>query len=193
MVTTTRLLVNVYRMPVLALLIICSLSLAAVAALSAVATTVPISAALATSIAADLFPVTVKVSNGNLHLTQPVAQFLDNERVGMAVRIQAYDHRPAQGIAISEMGRATISGKLGYDPATQQVLLTDPRIETLEFDQKNVATQDFLAAIKSAWSVLVTNPMRAPMPPHPYLLPFRNNIQDLSYDGKNIMLTVSYQ
>jgi hypothetical protein len=191
--TTTRLRVNAYRMPVLALLVFCCLSLTAVAAFSAVATTVPISAALATSIAADLFPVTVKVSNGNLFLTQPVAQFLDNERVGMAVRVQAYDHRPAQGIAISEMGRATISGTLGYDPATQQVLFTDPRIETLEFDRKNAATRDFLAAINSAWSVLVTNPLRAPIPPHPYLLPFKNNIQDLSYDGKNIMLTVSYQ
>jgi hypothetical protein len=180
-------------MPVLVALISCAFSLAAAVALSAVATTVPISAALATSIAADLFPVTVKVSKGKLYLTQPVAQFLDNERVGMAVRIQAYDHRPAEGIAISEMGRATISGTLGYDPATQQVLLTDPRIESLVFDRENAATGDFLTAIKSAWSVVVTNPMRAPVPPHPYLLPFRNNIQDLSYDGKNIVLTVSYQ
>jgi hypothetical protein len=177
----------------LALLLVCGLSLAAVAALPAAMTTVPISAALATSIAADLFPVTVRVSNGKLYLTQPVAQFIDSERIGMAFRIQAYDHRPAQGIAISEMGRATISGKLGYDPATQQVLLTDPRIETLEFDQNNTASRDFRAAITSAWSVLVTNPMRAPLPPHPYLLPFRNNIQDLSYDGTNIVLTVAYQ
>lgn len=189
--------VSACRMPVLALLTICSLSLtvaaAAAPALSVAGTTVPISAVLATNIAADLFPVTVKLSSGKLYLTQPIAQFLDRERVAMAVRMQAYDHRPAQGIAISEMGRATISGTLGYDPATQQVLFTDPRIETLEFDQNNAATRDFLAAIKSAWSVLVTNPMRAPMPPHPYLLPFKNNIRDLSYDGKNIMLTVSYQ
>lgn len=193
MVTATRRRLNACRMPVLSVLFTCVLSLAAAAAMSAVATTVPISAALATSIAADLFPVTVKVSKGKLFLTQPVAQFLDNERVGMAVRIQAYDHRPAQGIAISEMGRATISGTLGYDATTQQVLLTDPRIESLEFDKDNAATREFLTAIKSAWSVVVTNPMRAPMPPHPYLLPFRNNIRDLSYDGKNIMLTVSYQ
>lgn len=193
MVTAARRRLNACRMPVLPVLFTCVLSLAAAAAMSAVATTVPISAALATNIAADLFPVTVKVSKGKLFLTQPVAQFLDNERVGMAVRVQAYDHRPAQGIAISEMGRATISGTLGYDPATQQVLLTDPRIESLEFDKDNAATREFLTAIKSAWSVVVTNPMRAPMPPHPYLLPFRNNIRDLSYDGKNIMLTVSYQ
>jgi hypothetical protein len=184
---------NAYQTAVLVLLTICSLSLPVAAASSAEGTTVPISAALATNIAADLFPQTVKLNSGNLYLTQPVAQFLDNERVAMAIRIQAYDHRPAQGIAISEMGRATISGILGYDAATQQVLLTDPRIETLEFDQNNAATQDFLTAIKSAWWLLVTNPLRAPIPPHPYLLPFRNNIQDLSYDGKNIMLTVSYQ
>jgi hypothetical protein len=193
MVTTTRLGIYASRKTMLALLLVCGLSLAAVAALPAAVTTVPISAALATSIAADLFPVTVKVSNGKLYLTQPVAQFIDSERIGMAFRIQAYDHRPAQGIAISEMGRATISGALGYDPVTQQVLLTDPRIETLEFDQKNEASLNFLTSIKNAWSVLVTNPMRAPLPPHPYLLPFKNNIQDLSYDGRNILLTVSYQ
>jgi len=190
-VTATCLRVKAFRTPVLVLLTICSLSLTAVA-VSTEGTSVPISAALATNIAADLFPVTVKLGNGNLYLTQPVAQFLDHERVGMAVRIQAYDHRPAQGIALSEMGHANISGTLAYDTATQQVLLVDPRIEALEFEQENAATQDFLTAIRSAWSVYVTNPLRAPLPPHPYLLPFKNNIRNLSYDGKNILLTVSY-
>jgi hypothetical protein len=187
-----RLQLSSYLVPALASLIFCSLVLPAVAALPAASTTVPITAALATSIAMDFFPVTVKVSNGKLHLTQPVARFLDSERIGIAVRIQAYDHRPAQGIAISEMGRATISGKLGYDPSTQQVLLSDSRIDSLEFDQKNTATDNFTAAIQSSWSALVANPVRAPMPPHPYLLPFKNNIRDISYDGKNILLTVSY-
>jgi hypothetical protein len=35
--------------------------------------------------------------------------------------------------------------------------------------------------------------MRTEIPPHPYMLPFRNNIQNISYDGRNIILTLSYQ
>ena len=160
---------------------------------SAVATTVAISAELGTSIAGDLFPVTVKLSEGNLFLSEPVVLFLEQGRIGLQVRVQAYDHRPAQGIAISEMGRATVSGRMDYDTVTKQILLHDPRIDKLAFDQKNAATQHFLAEVNSAWAAQVTNPMRAELPPHPYLLPFRNNIQDLSYDGKNINVTVSYE
>jgi hypothetical protein len=160
---------------------------------SAAGTTVPISAELATSIAGDLFPVTIKLTRGNLFLTKPVLLFLDKERIGMQVRFQAYDHRPAEGVAISEMGNAVISGKIGYDPGTRRILLHDPRIDKIKFDQKNEATQRFLSQLKAAWSTQVTNPIRAEIPPHPYLLPFKNNIRDLSYDGKSINLTISYE
>lgn len=162
-------------------------------AFAAVTTTVPISAELGTSIAGDLFPVTVKLTEGNLFLTEPVVLFLEQGRIGMQVRFQAYDHRPALGIAISEMGRATISGKMGYDLGTRQILLQDPRIDKIAFDQKNQETERLLSAVKAAWATQVTNPIRAELPPHPYLLPFRNNIQDLAYDGKSINLTVSYE
>jgi hypothetical protein len=160
---------------------------------SASETTVPISAELSTSIAGDLFPVTVKLSAGNLFLTEPVVLFLENGRIGMQARFQAYDHRPAQGVAISEMGRAAISGKIGYNLGTRQILLHDPMIEKLEFDRKNAVTQRFLAQMNEAWSMQITNPIRAELPPHPYLIPFRNNVQDLSYDGKNINLIISYE
>ncbi|MEZ5504296.1 MAG: hypothetical protein R3E50_17170 [Halioglobus sp.] len=156
-------------------------------------TTVPISDKLATSIAADLFPVTVKLDQGNLFLTNPAVLFLGQERIGMQVRFQAYDYRPEQNVAISETGEATISGKIGYDLGTRQVLLYDPRIDRLAFDQKNAATQGFSDTIKAAWRAQVTNPLRAALPPHPYLLPFRNNIQSLSYDGTAINLTLSYE
>jgi hypothetical protein len=160
---------------------------------AATSTTVPITAQLGTSIAADLFPVTVKLNPGNVYLTEPVLLFLDNERVGMQVRFQAYDHRPAQHIAISEMGKAQFSGTLGFDPATRQILLHDPRIDKLEFDQKNDVTQHQLAQLKAAWSAQVTNPIRADLPPHPYILPFKNNIQDVSFDGTVINVTLSYE
>lgn len=181
------------RIRLLALIAICSLALVVGKGVSAQGTSVPISAGLATGIAADLFPVTVKLSEGNLFLTNPVALFLDNGRVAIRVRFQAYDHRPAQGIAISEMGQATFSGILGYDADTQQILLGDPKIEKLEFEQKNAVTQSFLNEMNTSWSAQVTNPMRAEIPPHPYILPFRNTIRNLSYDGKNIILTLSYK
>ena len=173
-------------------LIACSLLLLCGQA-SAATTTVPISAELGNSIAADLFPVTIKLTPGNVFLTEPRLLFLDQGRIGMQVRFQAYDHRPAQGIAISEVGNATFSGRVGYDPGTRQILLHEPKIDKLEFDRKNEVTRRFLAQLKSAWSTQVTNPIRAELPPHPYLIPFKNNIQDLAYDGKNINLTISYE
>jgi hypothetical protein len=160
---------------------------------AATATTVAISPELGTSIAGDLFPVTIKLTPGNVFLTEPRLLFLDKGRVGMQVRFQAYDHRPAQGIAISEMGRAVFSGKIGYDLVTRQILLHDPSIDKVEFDQKSDVTQRLLTQLNGAWATQVTNPIRAELPPHPYLMPFRNNIQALSYDGKTINLTLSYE
>lgn len=180
------------RASVLILVLCCSL-FAAVRTQAVTNTTVPISAELGTSIASDLFPVTIKLSQGNLFLTEPALLFLDKQRVGMQVRFQAYDHRPQQGIAVSETGRAQLSGTLGYDAANRQVLLLDPRIDDIQFDKNNDVTRRFLAEMQAAWSAQVTDPLRSVLPPHPYLIPFRNNIQDLSYDGKHITVTLSYQ
>jgi hypothetical protein len=160
---------------------------------AASSTVVPISAELGTGIAGDLFPVTLNLSPGNVYLTEPVLQCLDPVRIAMQVHFQAYDHRPQQNIAISETGRAAISGRLSFDPGTRQVLLYDARLDTLQFDKKSAVTERMSADLKSAWSTQVTNPIRADLPPHPYLLPFRNNIQDLSYDGKSIKLTLVYE
>jgi len=184
---------NTLRANILSVFVIYFLLIVSVKAYAAAGTTVPISAELGTSIAADLFPVTVKLTPGNLFLTEPLLLFLDKGRIGMQVRFQAYDHRPAQGIAISEMGRGRFSGKIGYDRGTRQVLLHDPRIDELEFDKKNDVTQRLLTQLKAAWSAQVTNPIRTELPPHPYILPFKNNIQDLSYDGKVINLAISYE
>jgi hypothetical protein len=181
------------RIRSLFLLVTCTLVLHANIAYTTIGTTVPISAELGTSIAGDLFPVTLKLTQGNLFLSEPVLLYQDNRRIGMQVRFQAYDHRPAQGVAVSEMGRAIFSGSLGYDAQTRQVLLHNPRMDKLSFDRKNDATLRFLTELNAAWSAQVTNPIRAELPPHPYLVPFKNNIQNLSYDGKNIILTISYE
>jgi hypothetical protein len=158
----------------------------------AAGTTVPISASLATGIATDMFPVTVKLDRGNLFLTNPKALFLADGRIGMQVRIQAYDHRPADGIAISEIGIGVFSGTLGFDADKRQILVGDPRLDKLAFVDNNAATQHFMQSIKSAWATQVTNPLRADIPPHPYVVPFKNNIRNLAYDGQNIILTLAY-
>jgi len=159
---------------------------------AAVETTLPVSAEIGTSIASELFPVTVKLSKEHLYLTDPGLLFVDPRRIGLQVRIEAYDYRPAEGIAISETGRALVTGELGYDSGTREVLLHNPRINTLEFDRQNAVTQRLSVEINTAWSARVTNPVRVELPPHPYLLPFRNNLKNLSYDGKSIKLIVSY-
>jgi hypothetical protein len=160
---------------------------------AASSTVVPISAELGTGIAGDLFPVTLKLSPENIFLTEPVLLFLDPVRIGMQLRFQAYDNRPQQNIAISETGRASISGRLGFDPNARQVLLYDARLDTLQFDKKSAVTERLAAKIKSTWSAQITNPIRADLPPHPYLLPFKDNIRELSYDGKSIKLTLVYE
>jgi hypothetical protein len=160
---------------------------------SDIGTTVPISSALGTSIASDHFPLTVTMDKGRLFLTEPLVVFLDEKRIGMQVRFQAYDHRPAEGIAVSEMGRAQFSGELDYDPNSRQVLLHKAKLDSLKFDRDTAVTQRLLGELKTAWSDQVTNPIRSDLPQHPYVLPFKENIQDLSYDGNNIKLTISYQ
>jgi hypothetical protein len=180
------------RASTLFLLITCSLILIAPKTYAAVSTDIPVSAELGTSIAADLFPITLKLPKGNLFLTNPMLLFLDKGRIGMQVRIQAYDHRPTQSVAISELGHAVFSGKLDYDPGPQQILFYDPKIDKLEFDRKNTVTERLMTELNAAWSAQVTNPIRSELPPHPYLLPFKKNIQGLAYDGKSINLTIFY-
>jgi len=107
--------------------------------------------------------------------------------------VQAYDYRPAEAIAISEKGRAFVTGKPGFDPETRELLLYDPHLDTLEFDRNNTLTQRLYGEVQAAWSGQVTNPIRSALPPHPYLLPFRNYLTDLLYDGKNINLVIRYQ
>lgn len=162
-------------------------------AYSGAETTLPISAELATSIATDLFPVTISLSKGNVFLTEPRLLFIDKQRVSMLVRFQAYDHRPEEDIAVSEMGQAKISGILDYDQVSRQILLHDPRIDELEFDRTSGVTPDMHRVMKAAWSAMVNNPIRTEIPTHPYTLLIKDNIQDLSYDGESINLKVLYE
>lgn len=156
------------------------------------ATTVPVSSESATSIARSFFPVTLAVGSGKLFLTEPVVVFVDDRRLALEFKLQAYEHRPEQGIAISEQGRARVSGEMGFDPKSRQVLLYEPRLDQLAFDAPSAVTRRLQAEVQAAWLAQVSNPIRADLPPHPFIAPFREGIQDISYQKHNIFIQVWY-
>jgi hypothetical protein len=160
---------------------------------AAISSVVPISQELASRIAEKLFPAGLELNTGNLLMTEPEVVFVDSERLALKVRIQAYYHRPDQGIAISEMGWAQISGGVDFDPKTRQILLHNPSIDTLDFDRKNDASRDFHSDISENWLNQVTNPMRTDIPPHPYIILFKDNIRSVTYDGQNISVEIAYE
>lgn len=155
-------------------------------------TTVPVSAETATNIARSLFPVSLDVGPGKLFLTDPVVIYLDDKRVGLQANLQAYEHRPEEGVAISEEGEVTVSGELGYDLKTRQVLLYSPRLDNLSFDKPGDVTRRLRAEVQAAWDSQVTNPIRAAVPPHPFIQPFKEGIQDISYSKQSIFIQVWY-
>lgn len=155
-------------------------------------TSLPVSAELGTSIAQEQFPVTLKLDHAALFMTDPLLSYTDSERVALAVSFQAYDHRPDAGIAISETGKARFSGKLGYEPASAKVLLHQPQVDFLEFDRKNPASSALQRKVLAHWGDYVKDPMRFDLPRHPYLIPFRQNITDLGFDGQHIIISVAY-
>lgn len=157
------------------------------------ATTVPVSADSATNIARSLFPVSFAAGTGTLFLTNPVVIFIDDRRLGLQVRFQAYENRPDKGIAISEEGQALVSGEVGYDATGKQVLLYDARIDKLVFDRDSTVTQRLRADIQSAWRAQISNPIRADLPPHPLILPFRESIEDVTYAKRSIYIQVVYK
>ena len=156
-------------------------------------TTVEVSEELATSVAQSLFPITVKLEQGNLFLTEPAVAYIDGKRIALRTRFQAYDHRPAQDVAMSEMGHAMISGELDYDTSSREILLHNPHIDTLVFDRKNSNSQLLSTAIHAAWTEQVNNTLRSEIPPHPYVITFKDNIKDVSYDGQNINLQIAFE
>jgi hypothetical protein len=182
---------KLYLVPACALVALVALMFAA-RGFAGFGTTVPVSAETATNIARSLFPVSLKAGTGNLFLTDPVVIFLTDRRIGLQAHMQAYDHRPEQGIAISEEGQAVVSGEVGYDPKTRQILLYEPRIDTLTFNNESPVTKRLRAEVQAAWEAQVTNPIRAEVPPHPFIAPFKEGIQDVSYENRSIFIQVWY-
>ena len=160
---------------------------------AAFGTTVPVSAETATNIARSLFPVSLVVGTGNIFLTDPVIIFLDDRRIGLQARFQAYENRPEKGIAISEQGQVLVSGEVGYDLKTKQILLYAAKMDKLAFDADSEVTRRLRAEVQAAWDSQVTNPIRADVPPHPFNQPFKDGIQDVTYEKRSIFIQVFYQ
>jgi len=159
---------------------------------SAFETSFLVSSEMGNRLAAEEFPLTLELEPERLFVTEPILTFLDPKRLGFRVRFQAYDHRPASTVAISETGDAEFSGELDFDPVTQRILLHNPKLDLLEFDRDNSAARRLAEKIREAWQGQVSNPLRADIPPHPYIAAFKDNIRDISYDGENIKLHISY-
>ena len=174
-------------------LVIFTTLLPAIVATAGFTTTVPVSADSATNIARGLFPVSFAAGTGTLFLTDPTVIFIDDRRLGLQVHFQAYENRPEKGIAISEEGQALVSGEVGYDPVSKQVLLYNASIDKLIFDAESAVTQRLRADIQSAWKAQFSNPIRADLPPHPLILPFRDGIRDVNYDRRSIYIQVVYK
>ena len=154
-------------------------------------TTVPISVELASAMSGSLFPIALELEPSHVFLTQPQLVFLDEKRIGMVTRFQIYDHRPKLGIALSETGQLFVTGELDYDTQNRLIMLRQPKLEKLEFDRQNKAAKQFTREIKNAWSTLITDPIQSEIPPHPYLSPLKDYLQDLSYDGTSIYLQLN--
>ncbi len=161
--------------------------------LALAASTVSITQPSATSIASQLFPAGIELTTGKLLITEPEVIFIDAERLAVKVKLQAYDHRPAQNIALSERGWAKLSGRLAFDRDSREILLHNPKMDALEFDRQTAASKNFRADIANNWANQVGNPVRAELPPHPYIVLFRDNISDISYDGEAINVEISYE
>ncbi len=158
----------------------------------AAGTTIPVSVELANGIADSLFPVTLRLERGTYYLTEPRIEYLDQGRVGLQARLQAYIHRPEENVAISETGGVAITGQLGYDPIALQILFHHPTLEQLEFDQDNPEARQFNREVQKAWRQQLNDPMRADLPPHPYIQMLKYNIGDIGYDGSHINLELVY-
>ena len=151
-----------------------------------------VSSEMGNRLAVEEFPLTLELEPERLFVTQPTLIFLDQKRLGFRVRFQAYDHRPGSTVAISETGDAQFSGELDFDPVEQQILLHNPQLDRLEFDRDNPEASRLSRKIRKAWQEQVNNPLQADIPPHPYITPFKDNIRNISYDGQNIKLHISY-
>ena len=172
-----------------------ALLLVAQSTFAAFGTTVPISAELATSIANSLFPQTVPLSKNSLYVSDPIVLYpkLDtgknstipvSPRLRLLLNVQSLRRQADNSLKASAPGQAEVSGELGFDAITRQILLINPSIDRLQLGPGDPDVNAFRQELDRQWDEQVTNPMRIDLPPHPYLIPFRQGIKDVRLDDQ---------
>ena len=173
------------------------------AALAAFGTTVPISAALATNIASSLFPQTVKLRENSLYVSDPIVLYAKSgstasssatpPRLRLQLNVQSLRRQADNTLQASAPGQAQVSGELGFDAETRQILLINPSIDYLALGPGDSDERAFRQELDQQWHKQVTNPMRIDLPPHPYLMPFRQGIRDIRLDQQGIIVEVLFE
>ncbi|NND66424.1 MAG: hypothetical protein HKN19_02445, partial [Halioglobus sp.] len=118
---------RIFTTPLACLIGSCYLALS-IAAYAAIGARVPISADTATAMAGSAFPLTVTMERGKVFLTEPKVSFTDAQTISLQVRLHVYDHRPAEGVALSEMAHAVVTAQPDYDRGKRQILLKNPQL-----------------------------------------------------------------
>jgi hypothetical protein len=170
-------------------------SLFASSASAAFATTVPLSEESANSIASSLFPRAHTLERGRLYISKPLIWYPQPHstglrRVTLRVNLQILEQKPGQPLVATAPGLAEISGELGYDADTMQILLGDPRLDRLDFSVLGSQEAEVTKLIYQEWEREVTNPMRFEPPSHPFLIPFMHGIRNISLEDEGIVIEV---
>lgn len=181
------------------LAVIASLLLPAVNASAGFGTTVPVTADVATSIAGSAFPQTIALDKNSLYVSEPLATYPDAaattgpRRISLQVNVQILQRQPDQTLVATLPARAQLSGEVGYDRETTQILLINPQIDSLEFDPAETNAEQIRADLNRNWNERITNPLRVDVPAHPYLLPFKQGIRDISFQEQGIVVDVWFE
>ena len=180
------------------LALIASLLLCSVNTMAGFGTTVPVTADVATSIAGSVFPQTIALDKGSLYVSEPLVIYPDPtangpKRISLQVNVQVLQRQPDQTLVATLPARAQLSGEVGYDRETAQILLINARVESLEFDPAEKNAEQLRIDLDRNWKERITNPLRVDVPAHPYLLPFKQGIRDISFQEQGIVVDVWFE
>lgn len=173
------------------------LMLIAAASSAGFATTVPVSAELATNIASSLYPQTIALDKDSLFVSDPIVSYpgagANTERVSLRVNVQILRRQPDESLVATAPGIAEISGEIGYDRQATQILLINPRVDSLTLAPGEPKAPQLRADLLRQWDMKITNPMRVDVPGHPYLLTFKQGIRDITLSDEGIVIDVMFE
>lgn len=158
---------------------------------AAFTTRLPLSAELSTTIAATLFPQKVELQHDWLIAYDPSVAYLDDGRVAMHVQLGYFPAATPQGKPPTHTGHATVVGTVGYDKLNTQVLLTDTRLQEVNFS--GTEPEKLQQLIATTWQQRATETMRIDLPAHPYLLTFKDGIHDIVVENNTLLVDIRFE